>query len=171
MLARLTEENQELRRLARRAEVAAAFAEDDLRRFRERTEVEKLLLQNRVQEELQGLRDARTQRSQKRQARWEDALRRRTAAKLEALETIAGALETCRNHLDNLPDLAEAALAERRADLDEAICRLRRRESVIRSREPRSYRRSLRILRGNPSAAAKEFGEALESLRRLDGRK
>lgn len=170
-LARLTEENQELRRLARRAEVAAAFAEDDLRRFRERTEVEKLLLQNRVQEELQGLRDARTQRSQKRQARWEDALRRRTAAKLEALETIAGALETCRNHLDNLPDLAEAALAERRADLDEAICRLRRRESVIRSREPRSYRRSLRILRGNPSAAAKEFGEALESLRRLDGRK
>lgn len=39
-LAKLTEENEDLRRLARRAEVAAAFAADDLRRFRERTEVE-----------------------------------------------------------------------------------------------------------------------------------
>ena len=36
MLSRLTEENEELRRLAKRAEVAAAFAEDDLRRFRRR---------------------------------------------------------------------------------------------------------------------------------------
>ena len=56
VLTRLTEENEELRRLARRAEVAAAFAGDDLRKFRERTEVEKLLLQSRVQEELQDLR-------------------------------------------------------------------------------------------------------------------
>ena len=41
-LAKLTEENEDLRRLARLAEVAAAFAADDLRRFRERTEVERL---------------------------------------------------------------------------------------------------------------------------------
>ena len=40
VLTRLTEENEDLRRLAKRAEVAAAFAEDDLRRFREKTEVE-----------------------------------------------------------------------------------------------------------------------------------
>ena len=73
VLTRLTEENEELRRLARRAEIAAAFAEDDLRRFRERTEVEKLLLQSRVQEELQDLREARTQRAERRQARWEEA--------------------------------------------------------------------------------------------------
>ena len=39
MLSKLTEENEELRRLAKRAEVAAAFAEDDLRRFREKTEL------------------------------------------------------------------------------------------------------------------------------------
>ena len=42
VLTKLTEENEDLRRLARRAEVAAAFAADDLRRFRERTEVERL---------------------------------------------------------------------------------------------------------------------------------
>lgn len=171
VLTRLTEENEELRRLARRAEIAAAFAEDDLRRFRERTEVEKLLLQSRVQEELQDLREARTQRAERRQARWEEALRRRAAAKLEALKTIAEALETCREHLDSLPGLTEESLAERRADLEEAIGRLRRREAVIRAREPRSYRRSLRILRGNPSAMARDFGDALETLRELTGRK
>ena len=169
VLTRLTEENEELRRLARRAEIAAAFAEDDLRRFRERTEVEKL--QSRVQEELQDLRRARAQRAEKRQAAWEEAFRRRTAAKLEALDTIAKALETCRDHLDSLPELTGEALEERRADLEDAIVRLRRREAVIRAQEPRSYRRSLRILRGNPSAAARGFGEALETLRELTGRR
>ena len=169
VLTRLTEENEELRRLARRAEIAAAFAEDDLRRFRERTEVEKL--QSRVQEELQDLRRARAQRAEKRQAAWEEAFRRRTAAKLEALDTIAKALETCRDHLDSLPELTGEALEERRADLEDAIVRLRRREAVIRAQEPRSYRRSLRILRGNPSAAARGFGQALETLRELTGRR
>lgn len=67
--------------------------------------------------------------------------------------------------------MTEEALEERRADLDEAIGRLRRREAVIRAREPRSYRRSLRILRGNPSAMARDFGEALAALRELTGRK
>ena len=171
VLTRLTEENEELRRLARRAEVAAAFAGDDLRKFRERTEVEKLLLQSRVQEELQDLRQARARRAERRQAAWEEALRRRAQVKLEVLEAIAEALETCREHLDSLPGLTEEALAEHRADLEDAVGRLRRREAVIRTREPRSYRRSLRILRGNPSAMARDFGDALEALRELTGRK
>ena len=48
VLTRLTEENEDLRRLAQRAEVISAFAEEDLRRFRERTEVERLLRQERL---------------------------------------------------------------------------------------------------------------------------
>lgn len=171
VLTRLTEENEELRRLAKRAEVAAAFAEDDLRRFRERTEVEKLLLQSRVQEELQELREARAQRAERRQSAWEESVRRRVRAKLEALAAIADALETCRDHLDSRPDLTGEALEARRAELEEAIARLRRREALLRAREPRTYRRSLRILWGNPSAAAREFGEALEALRELTHRK
>ena len=47
VLTRLTEENEDLRRLAKRVEVISAFAEEDLRRFRERTEVERLLRQER----------------------------------------------------------------------------------------------------------------------------
>lgn len=171
VLTRLTEENEELRRLAKRAEVAAAFAEDDLRKFRERTEVEKLLLQSRVQEELQDLRQARAQRAERRRSAWEESVQRRVQAKLEALGVIADALETCRSHLSDRPDLTGEALEARRVELEEAIGRLRRRETLLRAREPRVYRRSLRILRGNPSAAAKGFDEALETLRELIRRK
>ena len=45
------------------------------------------------------------------------------------------------------------------------------REASIRARTARRYRQSLRILRGNPSASAKAFAEALESLRKLGERR
>lgn len=154
VLSKLTEENEELRRLAKRAEVAAAFAEDDLRRFREKTELEKRLLQSRVETEL------------------EDSLRRRAEVKLDILDTISDALETCRDHLADIPDLTADALAERRADLNEAIEKVRDRKAAIRARTARTYQRSLRILRANPTARARqELNEALESLRKLGGRK
>ena len=172
MLSRLTEENEELRRLAKRAEVAAAFAEDDLRRFREKTELEKRLLQSRVEAELEEQRQAREERREQRQERLEDSLRRRAEIKLDILDTISDALETCRDHLADIPDLAGDALAERRADLNEAIEKVRDRKAAIRARTARTYQRSLRILRANPTAKARqELSEALESLRKLGGRK
>ena len=172
VLSKLTEENEELRRLAKRAEVAAAFAEDDLRRFREKTELEKRLLQSRVETGLEEQRQAREERREQRQERLEDSLRRRAEVKLDILDTISDALETCRDHLADIPDLTEAALEERRADLDEAIEKVREREAAIRVRTARTYQRSLRILRANPSAKArKELSEALEALRKLGERK
>ena len=172
MLSKLTEENEELRRLAKRAEVAAAFAEDDLRRFREKTELEKRLLQSRVEAELEEQRQAREERREQRQERLEDSLRRRAEIKLDILDTISDALETCRDHLADIPDLAGDALAERRADLNEAIEKVRDRKAAIRARTTRTYQRSLRILRANPTAKARqELNEALESLRKLGGRK
>ena len=167
-LARLTEENEDLRRLARRAEVAAAFAEDDLRRFRERTELEKLLLQKRIEEELLQQRQERMERKLQRKERLEASLRRRTNAKLEVLDTIADALETCRDHLEELPDMTAELLAERRADLNEAIEKVRERKHVIRERTTRTYHRTLRVLRANPSAIAKGFEEVMETLRKLE---
>ncbi|MCI8328560.1 MAG: hypothetical protein HFG02_02810 [Oscillibacter sp.] len=160
LLARAMEENEELRRLAMRAEVYAAFAGDDLRRFRERTELEKLELRQRVEEGLAERRQARAERV-------EASLRRRASAKLEALSTISSALETCRNHLDSLPDLTGDELERRRADLEEVIQRVRDREAAIRGRSTAAYHRSLRILRANPSAVSKEFGGVLEKLKTL----
>lgn len=149
MLARLTEENEELRRLARRAEVITTFAEADLREFREHTEVERLLAQ------------------QERAQRREDHLRRRQAAKLQALDNIAAALEDTRLRMEQRKELAGDALEQRRKDIAEMLEKIRSRQASIRSRSPRAYDRSLRILRGNPTARTREFGEALESLRKL----
>ena len=69
-------------------------------------------------------------------------------------------------------DITADALAERRADLNEAIEKVRDRKAAIRARTARTYQRSLRILRANPTAKARqELNEALESLRKLGGRK
>lgn len=148
VLTRLTEENEELRRLVKRAEVAAAFAGDDLRRFRERTEMEKLLLQEHLQAELQEHREERAERKLRRRERVEEALRRRTGARLQALSAIAEALE----------NTGEEELLER----------IRERKAALRARRSQLYHRSLRILRAHPSAAARELQEALEALRGLD---
>ena len=168
ILTRVAEENEDLRRLAKRAEVAAAFAEDDLRKFRERTEVEKLLLQKRIEEELEEHRQARQDRKLRRREVAEAALRRRTAAKLEALRNIAQVLEDARDNLEDAMDSSEGLAAGTRQELEEAIARLHRWESAIQSRGTRVYHRSLRILRANPSARVRaELGEVLETLRKL----
>ena len=168
VLTKLAEENEDLRRLAKRAEVVSAFAEEDLKRFRERTELEKRLMQARFETELEEQRQAREERKERRQERLERSLQHRTEIKLDILNTISDALESCRDRLADIPDLTEDVLAERRADLNEAIERVRDRKAAIRARTARTYRRSLRILRGNPSAKARqELSEALESLRKL----
>ena len=159
ILTRLTEENEELRRIAKRVEVVSAFAEDDLRRFREKTEVEKLLLQERLE-------SARTQRKLRRREALEESLRRRTAAKLKALRNIAQALEAYQARLES--DLTGEALEHRRAEIGEMLEKLRDREAAVRTRTERTYRQALRILRGNPSARSTgRLAEALESLRKL----
>lgn len=154
VLTKLTEENEDLRRLAKRAEVAAAFAEEDLRLFRERTEVEKLLIQERLQEQREALTDRRCRRRE----RVETGFRRRTHAKQAALSAISEALEDAKAKLPaNLWD-----------EVDEALERVRDHQALLRTRTARSYRRSLRILWANPSASAKEFQETLDALRKLD---
>ena len=159
ILTRLTEENEELRRIAKRVEVVSAFAEDDLRRFREKTEVEKLLLQERLE-------SARTQRKLLRREALEESLRRRTSAKLKALHNIAQALEAYQARLES--ELTGEALERRRAEIGEALEKLRDREAAVRARTERTYRQAVRILRGNPTASSSgRLSEALESLRRL----
>lgn len=169
-LIRLADENETFRRLALRAEVAAAFAEDDLNRFRERTALEKRLLQSRLEDGLEEHREARAARSQRRLARVEAVLRRRAAVKLDILRTISEALEFGLESLRSA-ELPPETLAERQAELTEALEKARAWEHQIRARTARTYQRSLRILRGNPTAIAKEFGEALDTLRKLDERR
>ena len=167
VLTKLTEENEDLRRLAKRAEVAAAFAEEDLRRFRERTQLGRQALQTHIEAELQERREARDARKLRWQAQLEDSLRHRTARKLDALSAIGETLEACRDHLSEIPGLTAEVLEERRRDLNEALERVRAREFSIRQRTAKTYQKALRILWRNPSALARECSEAMDSLRKL----
>lgn len=167
VLTRLTEENEDLRRLARRAEVAAAFAEEDLRRFRERVDLSRTELQERVEASRQQHQEAKLRRSARRRAELEESLRSRATAKLETLHAIQETLERARDNLGNAVDMTQEVLSARRAELDEAIEHVKNREAAIRARTARTYRASLRILRANPTAKARDFSEVLEALRKL----
>ena len=164
MLEKLTEENEELRRLARRVEIVSAFADEDLQKFRDRTQVERILLQDRLRTERQERLENKAERKLHREERLADALRTLSEAKLSALENVASAMESCRDRLE-----CGEAFAQKRAEFDDAVKKLRERQAVIKARTAKTYRQSLRILRGNPSAMAKEYAEAMENLRRLGG--
>ena len=171
MLARLTEENEDLRRLAKRAEVLSAFAEEDLRKFRERTEVEKILLSDQLEAVRTKISENRAMHSLKREEAMEERLARRTAAKLKALHGVSDALERYRTRLKEGRELTGKAMEERLAEVDAALEKLRTNAARIRARSEKIYRQSLRILRGNPTAAAGKYAEAFENLRKLGGLK
>ena len=164
MLEKLTEENEELRRLARRVEIISAFAEEDLQKFRDRTQVERILLQDRLKAERQKHVESRAERKLRYEEHLAEALRTLSEATLSALENVAAGAEACRDRLAGEGE----AFAQKWAELDEAAKKLRERQAGVRARTAKSYRQSLRILRGNPTAAAKQYAEAMENLRRLE---
>lgn len=168
ILTKLTEENEDLRRLARRAEVVSAFAEDDLRRFRERTELQKVLLADQLEGGRARLREARELRTLRREEQLEDTLERRARSRLSVLSTISDALEHALAQLDGEKTLTGDKLRQRREEILDALERIRQQEARVRTRTARTYGQALRILRGNPtSSAAGGLGEALENLRSL----
>ena len=132
---------------------------------------ERLLRQERWEDTRRQIQEAYAKGARRRQAQLEESLRRRTDAKLTALANIQEALEAYRDRLAAARDLTEESLEARRAEVQQLLDRLRDREASIRARTARRYRQSLRILRGNPSASAKAFAEALESLRKLGDRR
>ena len=168
VLTKLTEENEELRKLAQKAEAAQARTEEELRAFREKTSLDKYL-QAYLADELEAHRTAKRVRKQRRREMVENAFRRRVESKLEVLSNIAQALEKTRAALDDgIDEPGEKALAQHREELDTLIAAVRQKETQVRTRSIQRYEATLRILRANPTAKAKEeLGEALASLRKL----
>ena len=169
VLTRLTEENAELRKLAQKAEAAQARTAEELQAFREKTSLDKYLLQAYLTDELEAHRTAKRARKQRRREAMENAFRRRVESKLEVLANIAQALEKTRAALDDgIDEPGEKELAKYREELDGLIVAVRQKEEQVRTRSIQRYEATLRILRANPTAKAKEeLGEALASLRKL----
>ena len=169
LLTKLTEENEELRRLAKRAEVVSALADDDLRKFRERTELQRVMLTLRM-EELQAERRERSDRRKAAlDAALEERLRRRSEARLSSLDSVKEALEKGLAQAGLSPMVGGVPAEDLKRELREAIKKLERARKTVQSRESRRYRQAARILRGNPSARAPRHGEALRSLRDVAG--
>ena len=169
VLTKLTEENAELRRLAKKAEAAQARTAEELQAFREKTSLDRYLLQSYLADELEAHRTAKQVRKQRRRTALENAFRRRVESKLEILANIAQALEKTRAALDDgIDEPGEQELAKHREELDALIAAVRQREAQVRTRSIQRYETALRVLRANPSAKAKaELGEAFDSLRKL----
>lgn len=169
VLTRLTEENEELRRLAEKAEAVQTRTAEELAAFREKTSLDKYLLQAYLADELAEHRAAKAQRKRRRRAAMERAFRRRVESKLEILAYIAQTLETARAALDDgVDEPGEQALSLHREELDSLIEAVRAKETQVRTRSIRRYETALRILRANPSARARaELGEAMASLRKF----
>ena len=147
VLTKLTEENAELRRLAKKAEAAQARTAEELQAFREKTSLDRYLLQSYLADELEAHRTAKQVRKQRRRAALENAFRRRD---------------------DGIDEPGEQELAKHREELDALIAAVRQREAQVRTRSIQRYETALRVLRANPSAKAKaELGEAFDSLRKL----
>ncbi len=169
VLTRLTQENAELRRLAEKAEAAQARTAEELAAFREKTSLDKYLLQAYLADELEAFRAAKKQRKQRRRRAMEAAFCRRVEGKLEILATIAQALENARASLDDgIDDLGEEILSQHREELEALIEAVHQKEAQVRDRSIRRYETALRILNANPSARAREeLGEAFRSLQKF----
>ena len=90
-------------------------------------------------------------------------LRQRAQARMEILDAISDALESARARAEGSGE----ALERRKAELSEALERVRQRRDREQHRSIRSYRGSLRLLRSNPTAHARGLDEALDALRSL----
>ena len=160
VLERLTEENEDLRRLAKRAEVIATFTEDDLRQFRNRTALDKLLFEIKIEEDLEALHDARIERKMKRKEHFEKAFQKRINIKLDILDEIFNVLES---HKEDVPVQSEEA-----KELNEVMEKVHEYKMRIQEREIKRYRKFMRILHANPSARAKGFEDVMKNLREME---
>lgn len=83
LLLHLAEENEDVRRIARRVEIVSAFAEEDLQSFRAQAALDRWLLEAQLKDELAKHREKQQERRRHRLAQIESALYRRMENKLQ----------------------------------------------------------------------------------------
>lgn len=160
LLIKLTEENEELGRLAHKAELA----KEELLLRREQAEEKWYLHQQNVEADLHRLQE-KTQTHQQEQE--EKLLRRWKATELDILDTISVALEKRLNRLEEDGGLNNAITDAKRIELQETLQRVQIRKVSVGELSIKRYKQYLRILRGNPSVRANEFQTALDALRKV----
>lgn len=155
--------------LAKKAEAAQARTAEELQAFREKTSLDRYLLQSYLADELKPTAPPSRSESSAAGRLWKTPSAAGWNPSWEILANIAQALEKTRTALDDgIDEPGEQELAKHREELDALIAAVRQREVQVRTRSIQRYETALRVLRANPSAKAKaELGEAFDSLRKL----
>ncbi len=161
MLIQLTEENENLRRLAKRTEVITAFAEDELKRFRNRTEFNMLMLQMFIKEELEAKHD---KHSERRKERIDKVINKGLEIKLNVLAEISDVLKEKKEEYMNFQN----SMDEKADEINYAMEQVQEYRHKIKERRTANYKKALRIIHANPSASTKEFKEAMDILKGID---
>lgn len=161
ILTQLTEENENLRRLAKRTEVITAFAEDELRRFRDRTEFDKVMLQMFIKDELESQHD---KHSARRKERIEKIINKGLQIKLNILAEISDVLKEKKTEYMKLHN----SLDEKADEINYAMEQVQEYKHKIKERRTANYKKAMRIIHANPSASTKEFKEAMDMLKNID---
>lgn len=153
VLTKLTEEHEDLRKLAKRAEIISAFAEEDLKQFRNRTELNRVLMETFVKDgidtKIEKMNTLKINRKERIQQRIENAI----DIKLDILENIAAEFEKRKSQQD---------------DFEKAMEMIQDYRTSLKGRKADTYKHAYRIIRANPSAHAEQFKEAMDMLKDLD---
>lgn len=167
ILIKLTEENAELKRLTKRAEVVATFAEEDLKKFRDKTEFNKLLVETYIEESLEEKHEEMKQNRARRRARFENAICKVIDVKMSILDEIADTAEKSLAYYADFQQLTE----DKKQELNEVLEKVWEFKHRIHDRRMKKYRTAMRILRANPSARTKDFDEVMSILRKIEKEK
>lgn len=166
LLEKLTESNEDIRRIQKRLEVYSTFAQEEVREKLEKAARAK----GELEEKLEELSQESQQRKLRRREALSQAIQSRREKKVALLDQLSGQLELCRQQLEKVSDTAAEA-PEKLEEIAQALERIRRYRGRLLGAAAKTYRRSDRILRGNPSAKAGRYAEALEELRKLSQRR
>lgn len=149
MLVTLTEQNEEVRRLLKRMEVASAFAEDDVKQLREE-------INTRVEESKERIVSAK-----------QDVEEYLEQAKDTADERLAEWKARENERFLELKENRDEPFAQIKEDTSEIVEQIKqnRRKKLAQMKETREYRRAKGIMHRNTIVAAKRYREALEQLR------
>ena len=166
LLEKLTENNEELRRVQKRLEVYSTFAQENLKELKAQAA--------QAKEELEGRLEEHAQEKEERKLRRKEALARamdqRRERKLAMLDRLSGQLAEYRQWLEETKEMSAGMLEEKRAEIAESLEWIGRYRDHLTGAAKKSYHHSVRILRGNPSAKAGKYAEAMEELRKLSER-
>lgn len=168
LLIELTDEHEELRKLARRAEIVAALAEDDLNKFRDRTEMETQIFQDRLLENIRNNYSQNDRKKINRKEKLEISLYKINEMKMDILDAITEALNAHGERMSEWSEEMAEMEKQHSRDRNEVLENVQDYRNRLKNNRFKLYKNAFRIIHANPTATGKDFKDVLETLRKIE---